>query len=121
MIEFLPISQGNCLAFRVSGEVSAEQEQHWIDELQKVIDESGSIRMMMILADDAHWGIKASLKDLHFALKHSREFERIAIVSDSKVMSWLVSLDDFVASFLKISEKHFLPEQQAEAWEWLQQ
>lgn len=121
MIEYLPISQGNCLAFKISGEVSAEQEQHWIDELQKVIDEAGSIRMMMILEEGAHWGIKASIKDLKFALTHSREFEKIAIVSDDKVMSWLVSLDDFFASFLNISEKHFVPQQQADAWEWLQQ
>jgi len=115
----LPISQGNCLAFRVSGEVSAEQQQHWTDELQKVIDESGSIRMMLILEEGAHWGIKASIKDLQFALQHSKEFEKIAIVSESQVMGWLVSLDNFFASFLNISEKHFVPEQQAEAWEWL--
>jgi len=35
-------------------------------------------------------------------------------------MRWLVSIDDFFASFLNISEKHFLPQQQAEAWDWLQ-
>ncbi|WP_419810916.1 STAS/SEC14 domain-containing protein [Bacterioplanoides sp.] len=121
MIDYLPISQGNCLAFRVSGSVSLEQEEHWIRELQSIIDESGTIRMMMILEEDAYWGIQAGIEDLKFALKHSREFEKIAIVSNSQVMKWLVSIDDFFASFLNIHEKHFLPEQQAEAWQWLQE
>ena len=120
MIDYLAISQGNCLAFRVSGKVSLEQEQHWIAELQKVIDEHGRIRIMMILEDGAHWGLQAGIEDLKFALKHSKEFDKIAVISDSQVMRWLVSIDDFFASFLNISEKHFLPQQQAEAWDWLQ-
>ncbi|UTW46911.1 STAS/SEC14 domain-containing protein [Bacterioplanoides sp. SCSIO 12839] len=121
MIDYLPISQGNALAFRIRGTVSLEQEQHWISELQKVIDEEGKLRMMVILEEDAQWGIKAGIEDLKFALKHSKEFEKIAIVSNSQVMKWLVSIDDFFASFLNISEQHFLPEQQAEAWQWVQQ
>lgn len=64
MIDYLAISQGNCLAFRVSGKVSLEQEQHWIAELQKVIDEYGRIRIMMILEDGAHWAFRRVLKTL---------------------------------------------------------
>ena len=121
MIEFLPISQGNCLAFRVTGKVSVEQEQHLIDEVQKVIDQEGKIRVMMILEESAHWGVKAGIADLTFVIKHARRFEKMAIVSSSQVMKWLVSVDSFFAAFVNISEKHFLLEQQSQAWDWLQQ
>lgn len=121
MIEFLPISQGNCLAFRIKDSVSAEQEQHWIDELQAIIDECGKVRLLMILDDSAHWGVKAGVKDLKFAVTHANKLEKLAIVSSSSVMKWLVGVDSFFAKFMNIGEKHFSPEQQAEAWEWLQQ
>ncbi len=121
MIEFLPISQGNCLAFRVTDKVSAEQEQHWLDEIQKIIDQEGKVRIMVILEDAAHWGVKAGFADLKFAIKHIRHFQKLAIVSSSQVMNWLVSIDSYFAAIANIKEKHFSPEQQSLAWDWLQQ
>lgn len=121
MIELLEQSYDNHLAFRVSGKVSAEEEKEWIARFEEIIEKYGKFRVMVILDESANWGIEASIDDLKFAITHVKNFEKLAIISTSKVMEKLVAIDAFFASFMNIGEKHFTPEQQDEAWQWLEQ
>lgn len=121
MIELLEQSYDNCLAFRVSGKVTAEAEQQWISRFEEIIKQYGKFRVMVILDESANWGIEAGMADLKFAVTHVKNFEKLAIISSSKVMEKLVALDGFFAAFMNIGEKHYTPEQADEAWEWLQQ
>jgi hypothetical protein len=121
MIELLEQSHDNRLAFRISGKVSKEEEKEWIKRFENIIERYGKFRVMVILDESAKWGIEAGIDDLKFAISHVKNFEKLAIISTSKVMKTLVAIDAFFASFMNIGEKHFTPDQTDEAWHWLEQ
>jgi hypothetical protein len=116
VIELLEQSYDNHLAFRVSGKVSVEEEKEWVARFEDIIEQYGKFRVMVILSESANWGIEAVIDDLKFAITHVKNFEKLAIISTSKVMETLVAIDAFFASFMNIGEKHFTPDQTDEAW-----
>lgn len=121
MIKELPEGKGSVLGFEVTGKVSLEEELEWIAKIEKVIEEQGRISTLVVLEDEAGWGIKAGMEDLRWLMTHIKQIEKIAIVSDRKVWKWLVALDSPFAKIAGIKEKHFQPGKIEEAWKWVRE
>ena len=119
MIKELAESQGKVLAFEVIGKVTSEEERKWVEKFDTALKEHQKVSIMIILGENASWGTKAGWEDIKWAIKHMKRFDKIAIVTDSIVWKWLVTLDSQFARLVGIGEKHFESSEAKEALAWV--
>ena len=118
MIKQLEQSNGNNLAFEVTGKVSIEDEKAWVETLNALKDNYDKFNVMVVLGNNASWGMEAGIADIKWIMKHMDKFNKIAIVADSTVWKWLIKVDSFFAKFVGIDEKFFEVKDIEEAWKW---
>ena len=121
MIKELPESEGPVLGFEVTGKVSLEDEKKWIEVIEKAIEEHGKVSVLVILGEQASWGVKAGIEDLRWVMTHMKQLSKIAVVTESSVWKWLITLDSPFAKLVGINEKHFELLQIADAWTWVKE
>ncbi|SFK93767.1 SpoIIAA-like [Pseudovibrio ascidiaceicola] len=121
MIKKLAESSENVLGFEVDGKVDLSEEMELISQVENVLDKHAKVSVLVILNDQAKWGIEAGYEDLKWAMTHIKSFHRIAIVSDTKIWEWLVAMDSPFAAMLGIGEKHFDLANLDKAWEWVKE
>ena len=119
MITKLAQSTASVLAFEVTGEVSLEAEKRWTGEIESAIANQGSVSVMVVLGEQASWGVQAGIEDLKWVMTHLEKLDRIAIVSVSSVWKWLVTLDSPFARLVGIKERHFELNDREQAWKWV--
>jgi len=119
MIKELAESQGSVLAFEITGKVTIEEEQEWLEKFDKVLEEYEKVSVMVILGENTSWGSNAGYEDIKWIIKHMKRFDKIAIVTDSKVWKWLIALDFKFAKLIGIGEKHFESSEAKEALAWV--
>jgi len=76
---------------------------------------------MIVLGENASWGMGAGLADIKWIMKHMDKFNKIAIIAESDVWKWLIEVDSFFAKFVGIDEKYFDTTKLDEAWEWVKE
>jgi len=119
MINELPESEANTLGFEIDGKVTEEQGQELIARFEQVLNEYEQLNILIVLNEDASWGVDAGFEDIKWVLRHMKSMRKIAIVSSSTAWKWLVSIDSFFAALAGIQEKHFDHAELASAWQWL--
>ena len=119
MIKELPESESPVLGFEVTGKVSLEMEKELIGRIEKEIEKHDKISVLVVLGEQASWGVKAGIEDLKWLLTHMKQVNKIAIVTESKVYKWLIALDSPFAKLVGIGEKHFEPSKIEDAWKWV--
>lgn len=119
MIKELPRSYANNLAFEINGKVSLEDEKSWIARLDVITDEYEKFNVMIVLGENASWGMEAGLADIKWIIKHMDKFSKIAIVGESDVWKWLIKVDSFFAKFIGINELYFNMSNLEFAWDWV--
>ncbi len=107
----------NKLAFLIDGEITLEQEEEWLNELENVLLKFDKIDLMVILKENASWSAEAGIAELKWLFRHLKRINKIAIVAQSKMWEFLVTLDSIFARFVGIKERYF--EKEDEAWEWI--
>jgi hypothetical protein len=121
MITELPESQGAIIGVEITGKVSEEEELRWIARFDEAIEKYGKVSGLLLLADNAHWGLKAGFEDIRWCFTHTDKMEKIAIVADGAVWQWLIGIDSPFAKLFGVKEKYFERSAINEAWEWLKQ
>lgn len=84
----------NVIGFEASGNVSnSDYKERLIPALEKAIAERGAIRFLFVLGD-AFEGYEpmAMWDDTLFGLKHIKDFERIAVVTDNELYAGAMRL-----------------------------
>ena len=119
MIRELPESEGRCLAFEISARVSAEEEREWLLKIEEALKIHDRVSVLVVLTEQAGWGVKAGLEDLKWVLTHLKRLDKIAFVSESSVWKWLIALDSPFARLVGIKEKHFDLSDMDAAWSWI--
>jgi len=119
MITELPESEGSVLGFEITGKVTLEEEKEWIGKFNDAIEKHGNVSALIILGDEASWSVKAGIEDLKWVVTYMKSLYKIALVSDSKVLEWLVSMDSPFAKMVGIGEKHFELSEIDDAWLWV--
>ena len=120
MIKELSQSHENNLAFEINGKVSLEDEKLWIARLDDIIDTHEKLNVMIVLGENASWGLEAGLADIKWISQHMDKFNKIAIVAESDVWKWLIQADSFFAKFIGIKELYFNMSNIDAAWAWVQ-
>jgi len=121
MIRELPESEGAVIGCEITGKVSLEQEKEWIEKIDKVIEEHGKVRVLVVLGDEASWGVKAGIEDLKWIVNNMKKLGKIAVVSENHIWKWLIALDSPIAKLVGINEKYFELSDIDDAWKWLRE
>jgi len=119
MIEVME-SKGNLLWLRATGKLThRDYLEVLIPRLEEVIREHGQSRLLFHLDPEFQgWELGALWDDFKFDLKHRDDFEKLAVVGASR---WADAAMKIFARFMTGEVRTLLPEQLAEAWEWIQE
>jgi len=118
MIEILPESTENCIGFKISGEVEAEDYDELLPKLDASIAAHGKINLLVVIEDyEGSDGLETAKADFKFGTQQYRQVEKAAFVSDKKWMGRIVKIMDPFTR--RTDEKFFKPEQIDEAWAWI--
>ncbi|MCJ7536920.1 MAG: STAS/SEC14 domain-containing protein [Anaerolineales bacterium] len=118
MIEILPESTENCIGFKISGEIDAEDYDTLLPKLDAAIAAHGKINLVVVLENmEGFDGIEAAKDDFHFGTHQYRHVEKAAFVSDKNWLEWSIKIMDPFTR--RTEEKTFEPEQLSEAWAWI--
>ena len=117
-IEVLPDSEGKVLGVRARAKLTAQDyEEIWVPRLRKLIDERGSVRVLLFMgADFEGWEIGAAWDDAKFGIQFGGKCEKIAVVGGPKWAEWGSSL---FGHFLKGEVKTFAGADLPAAWTWI--
>ncbi len=115
MIEMLEKSSGNIVGIRMSGKLHDADYKEFVPKAEAIIEKEGSIRMLVIFEDFHGWDTHACWDDFAFGMKHKKDIERFAIVTDKKWLKWSMKLSAPLINESKVFE----PNQEDEAWAWI--
>lgn len=116
MIEKMPESTGNAIGFKAVGSITKEDYALLTTELENLVSEAGSLRLLLDLQafegeDSKAWGA-----DLKFGHEFRKKIEKMAIVGDKKWQKWLTSLAD---PFYAREARFFSITDRDSAWAWI--
>ena len=118
MIEKLPMTTGNILAFKMTGKLHDEDYQHFVPIVEAAIQAHGKVRLMAQFEDFHGWDLHALWDDTKFAIKHCADVERIALVGDKKWEEWMARI---CAPFTMAKLRYFDANVTGSALNWLTQ
>lgn len=121
MIKKLPESEGGIIGVEVSGKIDSDEEKKWIDIFDKLIEEHDQINILVLLGGKINYGVDAAYDDLKWTFKNLKHMNKLAIVSESRVLGWLVAADSPFGKLAGISEKHFETSKLQDAWSWVKE
>ncbi len=117
MIELLPIPVDNVIGFRIEGKISEYDILLITEEIEARLERHSKLRIYAEVDGLAGMTIKALLKDIAFSLRHFRNFEREAIVSDAAWLKKLAVIGGRVIPGIKV--RHYYKSERDDALEWI--
>ena len=118
MFKPIPVNVKGVVAFKAVGKLTHDDYQQFLPTLEQVIEEEGSISLLLELENFHGWELKAAADDYQFATSHLNAFKRIAIVGDRSWEHWLALL---ARPFMDVEVRYFTPDQLSEAWDWVRE
>lgn len=116
MIEIMQQSTESCLAVQLSGKVTGEEYQQFLDALEKRLKMGDQVNLVMALAEFEFYGdFDSAKKDLKFGFGEYKLIHRVALVGDQKWLGWFTRL---LGPFTRAEEKHFAASQFEAAFSW---
>jgi hypothetical protein len=117
MLELLSQSTDQCIGFRVSGKLTAEDYGVILPKLDEAIAAHGTINLVVVIQDFHGWAsLDAAKADYQMGKTQYRDVTRAAFVSDRKWHGTAVRLlDPFTRH---TDERYFEESQLEEAWQW---
>ena len=94
MIEKLSKSSGNVIGYKTVGKLVAADYDKIVPEVEELVRQEGSIRMLMDLEEFHGATVKAEWSDLKFGHKFHKNIDKTAIVGDQSWEKWLTTLVD---------------------------
>ncbi len=118
MLEILNGNGGNVIGVRIAGKVTGDDMKAIAGRAERVIDEAGSVRLLVQL--DRFGGVeaKALWEKLKFALAHVKDVERMAAVGGKAWEKWWVA---FAGSLVPVKVRYFDEGEIDAAWAWLRE
>lgn len=117
MIELLPTPSPRILALKASGKLHDADYQVCTPVFQKAAA-AGPFRMLVLLEDFHGWDLHAAWDDLKLGWEVEGALERIALVGDSSLATWMTLL---AKPFTKAQVRQYHAGEQAVAMAWLQE
>lgn len=114
MLQFLPVQEDNIFAVRATGQLTHDDYQQFLPELEKRIS-SDSPASLLIELDDFHgWTLDAVRDDFQLGMTH--RFNRIALVGTKAWQRWMTAMSKpFVDADIQYFDRDLI----GDAWDWL--
>jgi stage II sporulation SpoAA-like protein len=112
----LDLSEGNVLGVRLQGRITAEDYAEFIPEMERIIEQHGSLRLLVELKGIQGITPAAIWEDLKFDARHFRGCERMALVGDK---DWEKHLATLSKPFVAGEVRFFKPAELRSAWSWI--
>jgi hypothetical protein len=116
MIQKLDQSSGNVLGYKISGTVSKSDYQELVPAVESLVQQEGSIRLLLDLTDLKGEKVSAWGADLKFGRDYRKKIDKLAVVGDSKLEKWIAKLSE---PFFAKESNFFHSENSEDAWTWL--
>jgi hypothetical protein len=108
---------GRVLVIQVSEKLTKEDYEHFLPEVNRLIQQHGKISILFEMHDFHGWNAGALWEDTKFALHHFGDIERLAVIGEKQ---WQKGMTAFCRPFTKAKIQYFEKTQAAEARTWLQ-
>ena len=116
MFQKLSGCSGNVIGFKIGDHITAEDVLTMSSIMADAIAASGKIRLLIEIEGFRHMDVEALLEKLKFARDHSRDIERIALVSDR---TWIKAWFKVGGLFTQAEGEHFNRSDMEAAWDWV--
>lgn len=117
MYEKLSRSEGKVLGYEIREVLTEEQLDEILTEIEEVIADHGSVRLLVSMPSIPYPDVKAIDDDLGFWLRHSENIDRYAVVGENPLLEWSSKVAD------RVSDPDIEYFEQAEldaAWDWVE-
>ncbi len=117
MLEVIPFGEGNIIGFRLKGKIEDNEFDEIVRTMEERLKEHKKLRIYAEIEEFKGMSVNTFMKDIHYSLKHWRDFDKEAVVSDK---GWLKTWVEIAGSlFPGIEVKHFSFEEKEKAKEWV--
>jgi hypothetical protein len=111
------LNEGKALEVHVTGKLDKGDYERFIPAVEKLIQQHGKIRLLVEMHDFHGWTAGALWQDLKFDARHYRDFERIALVGETK---WQHGMSVACRPFTTANIRYFEHGALEEARTWVQ-
>ena len=115
-IELVENPEMRLLEVKASGKLSADDYEALEPAVDKLIDDSGKIKILFIMRDFHGWDLGAAWEDIKFATRHFRDIEKIAMVGEKAWEKWMATI---CKPFTMSSIQYFEAGEEHSARQWL--
>ena len=109
-------SNPDYLAIRLSGKLTAEDYEDFVPKVESIVQDKGSIRILMTMIDFHGWEMAAAWEDTKFGMRHFHDIERLAMIGEK---AWQHGMSVFCKPFTKAKIRYFDSSEAAEAERWV--
>ncbi len=96
--------ENKLLVVRLSGKLTKQDYEYFTPEVERLIQQFGSIRMLVEMHEFHGWSMGALWEDIKFDLKHFTHIDRLALVGDRK---WEAGMAVFCRPFTTATIRYF--------------
>ncbi len=89
MIETLPTSADNILAFKLSGKLHDEDYKTFVPAIDAALTKHPKVRLLAQFHDFHGWDAHALWDDIKFSTTHCTKIDRIALVGEKRWEQWM--------------------------------
>ena len=118
MIEQIETGSPRVLAFKLSGKLHDEDYRTFTPVVDAAVAAEGKVRMLAQFENFHGADLHAAWDDLKFGIKHYKDFERLAVVGDTKWEEWMAR---FSRPFTRAAVKYFDVSEAEAAWAWVRE
>lgn len=105
--------QGHLVELAVFGEFTLADFKEFEDLVLSEIQYSAPLNLLVDLRDMADFTVDMAWEEIRFSKQHSRDFNRIAVITDSQWVAWSAWLSQL---FVNADVTVFADEAEARAW-----
>ena len=109
-------SNPDYLAIQLGGKLTAEDYEEFVPKVESIVQDKGSIRILMKMHDFHGWEMAAAWEDTKFGMRHFHDIDRLAMVGEK---AWQHGMSVFCKPFTKAKIRYFDLSEAAEAESWI--
>ncbi|MDD2767921.1 MAG: STAS/SEC14 domain-containing protein [Methylococcus sp.] len=116
MFESIETGNSKILGVKLSGKLHEEDYKTFIPWVENALATTGKLSLFIRFEDFHGWDLGAAWEDLKFATQHYGDFDRIAMVGESRWQEWMAKVS---RPFTQAAVKYFDVAETEQAWAWL--
>jgi len=118
MIELMPASSGDALAFRATDKLTDDDyKQVFIPRLDEALAAHAKLKVMLVLDEGfTGWDLHAMWDDARWGMRHKDDLTKVAVVGGARWLDWATRVGGHL---IQAEVKTFGLDQEAEAWAWV--